>query len=140
MKLLLAADGSTFTQKALAFLAVHRELLSESDELLVLNVQPPVPGRVTTMLGSTDVAAYHSEESAAALDPARQWLDQHKLPYRCVSVVGHAVDEIIAMAAHEKVDMIVMGTHGHGWLGRALMGSIAQRVVTESDRPVLLIK
>ena len=140
MKLLLAADGSPFTQKALVFLAKHRELLSGADELVVLNVQPPVPGRVTTMLGSADVAAYHLEESAAVLDPARQWLDQQKQPYRCESVVGHAVEEILAAAVRENVDMVVMGTHGHGWLGRALMGSIAQRVVAESDRPVLLVK
>ncbi len=140
MKLLLAADGSPFTQKALVFLAAHRELLSAGEKLLVLNVQPPVPGRVTTMLGSADVAAYHLEEAAAVLEPARQWLDQHGVSHRSMSVVGHAVDEIIAAAAREEVDMIVMGTHGHGWLGRALVGSIAQRVISESDRPVLLVK
>ena len=36
--------------------------------------------------------------------------------------------------------MVVMGTHGHGLLGRALMGSIAQRVITDCDVPVLLVK
>jgi nucleotide-binding universal stress UspA family protein len=36
--------------------------------------------------------------------------------------------------------MVVMGTHGHGLLGRALMGSVAQRVVTESTVPVLLVR
>jgi nucleotide-binding universal stress UspA family protein len=33
-----------------------------------------------------------------------------------------------------------MGTHGHGVLGRILMGSVAQRVVAESDLPVLLVR
>ena len=140
MRLLLAVDGSSFTQKALVFLAAHPELLSAGEELVLLNVQPPVPGRVITMLGSADVAAYHLEEAAGVLDPAHQWLDQQGLPHRSVSVVGHAVDEIVAAAARENVDMIVMGTHGLGWLGRALVGSIAQRVISESDRPVLLVK
>ena len=36
--------------------------------------------------------------------------------------------------------MIVMGTHGHGVIGRALMGSVAQNVVSECDMPVLLVK
>jgi nucleotide-binding universal stress UspA family protein len=33
-----------------------------------------------------------------------------------------------------------MGTRGHGIIGRALMGSVAQRVVTECEIPVLLVK
>ena len=140
MKLLLAADGSLFTRKVLVFLSAHRELLAGGDELVVLNVQPNVSGRVSNMLGATDVAAYHSEEAAAVLDPVRHWLDQANLPHRCVSVIGDAVEEIIAAADRERVGMIVMGTHGNGWLGRALMGSIAQRVVTESECPVLLVK
>ncbi|HZN46158.1 MAG TPA: universal stress protein [Ramlibacter sp.] len=36
--------------------------------------------------------------------------------------------------------MIMMGTHGHGILGRALLGSVAQNVITECDIPVLLVK
>lgn len=44
-------------------------------------------------------------------------------------------------AAHrEKAHLIVMGTHGHGLLGRVLMGSVAQRVVADCDVPVLLVK
>jgi nucleotide-binding universal stress UspA family protein len=34
----------------------------------------------------------------------------------------------------------MMGTHGHGLLGRALMGSVAQNVLSECDMPVLLVK
>ena len=140
MKLLLAADGSPFTQKALNFLLGRRELLANGDEWVVLNVQAPVPGRVSSMLGSNDVTAYHLEQSAAVLDPVSARLSQAGVPHRCVSAVGNAVEEIIALAEREHADMIVMGTHGHGWLGRALMGSIAQRVVTDSDCPVLLVK
>ena len=42
MKILFAADGSTFTKKALAFLVTHEGLSGPNDELIVLNVQPPV--------------------------------------------------------------------------------------------------
>ena len=44
------------------------------------------------------------------------------------------------IAQRDKVQQIVMGTHGRGVLGRALMGSVAQRVVTGSPVPVLLVK
>jgi nucleotide-binding universal stress UspA family protein len=140
MKVLLAADGSKYTKKALAFLVTHENFINSIDELLVLNVQPQVPGRVKTMLGSAEVAAYHREEGDKVLEPIRNFLDQHALAYRCVSVVGQPVAEILKMAAKEKSHLLVMGTRGHGLIGRALMGSVAQRVVTDSDIPVLLVK
>ena len=36
MKILLAADGSTYTRKALDFIVKHRELLDAQTELLVM--------------------------------------------------------------------------------------------------------
>jgi nucleotide-binding universal stress UspA family protein len=140
MRALLAADGSKYTKKALAFLVNHESLVNAKDQLYVLNVQLPVPGRVKSLLGSAEVAAYHREEGEKVLDPIKKFLDRHGLNYRCVSVVGHPVEEILKAATKEKSHMIVMGTRGHGLMGRALMGSIAQRVVSDSDIPVLLVK
>ena len=140
MKVLLAADGSKYTKKALAFLVTHESLVNSKDELFVLNVQLPVPGRVKTMLGSAEVAAYHREEGDKVLDPIRKFLDKHALKYSCLSVVGNPVEEILKAAAKEKSHLLVMGTHGHGLIGRLVMGSIAQRVVSDCDIPVLLVK
>ena len=140
MKIFLAADGSKFTKKALAFLVNHEGLVSSDDDLFVLNVQLPVPLRVKRILGSLEVASYHREEGAKVLDPIKKFLDRHALNYRCASVVGLPYEEILKAAAKEKSDLIVMGTRGHGLIGRALIGSIALRVVAECDLPVLLVK
>ena len=140
MKVLLAADGSEFTRKAMQFLVLNPELFSGGGELLVMNVQPTVHGPVITMLGSADVALFHAEEFAKVLDPVEQFLGENNIKYRCLKVVGAAVDEIIATAEREQASMIVMGTQGLGWLGRALLGSVAQRVVTGTYIPVLLVK
>jgi nucleotide-binding universal stress UspA family protein len=140
MKVLLAADGSKYTKKALAFLVNHESLVSTNDELLVINVQAPVPNRVQRMLGSAEVAAYHLEEADKVLNPIKKFLDKHALNYRCLPVVGHPAEEILKAAAKEKSHLIVMGTRGHGLIGRALIGSIAQRVMTDCDIPVLLVK
>ena len=140
MKILFAADGSKYTKKALAFLVTHESLTGPEDEIVVLNVQPPVPGRVKTMLGSATVSAYHADESKKVIDPIERFLKRHKLQYRSLSVVGSPAVEVVRVAKREKVHMVVMGTHGHGILGRALMGSVAQRVVTDSEVPVLLVK
>ncbi len=140
MKDLLAADGSKFTKKALAFLVTHDSLVGAEDELYVLNVQVPVPGRVNAMLGAAEVAGFHREEADKVLDPIKRFLDRHALSDRCHSVVGAPVAEILKAVKREGAHLIVMGTHGHGLIGRALMGSIAQRVVAECDVPALLVK
>ena len=140
MKVLFAADGSKYTKKALAFLVTHESLTGPEDELVVLNVQPPVPPRVKTMVGSATVNAYHADEAKKVLDPIERFLKRHKLQFRTSWVVGTPPAEVVRAAKNEKAHMIVMGTHGHGLLGRAVMGSVAQRVVTDSDVPVLLVK
>ncbi|MGC1174703.1 universal stress protein [Polaromonas sp.] len=140
MKVLFAADGSKYTKKALAFLVTHESLAGPDDEVVVLNVQAPVPGRVRAMLGSAEVAAFHAEESQKVLALIERFLKRHKIAFKTLAVVGSPTVEILRAAKREKAHMIVMGTHGHGLLGRAVMGSVAQRVVTDSDIPVLLVK
>ena len=140
MKILLAADGSKFTKKALAFLVAHETLCGPEDELLVLTVQPPVPPRVKTMLGAAAVRDYHRDEARKVLDPIERFLGRHQVPFRTSWVVGTPAVEVLAAAKKDKSHLIVMGTHGHGLIGRALMGSVAQRVVTGCDVPVVLVK
>ncbi len=140
MKILFAADGSKYTKKALAFLVTHESLAGPDGEVVVLNVQAPVPGRVRSMLGAAEVAAYHAEESQKVLAPIERFLKRHKIAFKTAGVVGAPTAEILRATKREKAHMIVMGTHGHGLLGRAVMGSVAQRVVTDADVPVLLVK
>ena len=140
MKMLLAADGSKYTKKALAFLATHERLAGPDDELVVLHVQSPVPPRVKTMLGAGIVNDYHRDEAQSVLEPIERFLKRHTIPFRTTWVVGSPSREVLRAAKKEKAHMIVMGTHGHGLISRALMGSVAQRVVTDSEIPVLLVK
>jgi len=140
MKILFPADGSQYTKKALAFLVTHEGLAGPGGEVVVLNVQAPVPGRVKTMLGSAEVAAYHAEESQKVLAGIERFLKRHKIAFKTLSAVGSPTAEILRTAKREKAHLIVMGTHGHGLFGRAVMGSVAQRVVADCDIPVLLVK
>ena len=140
MKIVLAADGSSYTKKALAFLVTHEELAGGDGHLVVVNVQPAVPPRVKSMLGATAVNEYHADESAKVLKPIEKFLQRHDLGYTTRWSVGNPGQEIVKIAKKEKAHLIVMGTHGHGLLGRALMGSVAQNVMTECEIPVLLVK
>ena len=55
-------------------------------------------------------------------------------------VVGYAAEEILSLAENEDADLIVMGTHGRKGIDRILFGSVAEKVVKNSTRPVLTIR
>ena len=140
MKMLFAADGSAFTKKALTFLVKNKNLLGPGDELVVLNVQDAISLQIERRLGSEEIAAYQTKQADLVLQPIKKFLDKHAVNYRCVMVAGSAASQIIEASKREKVQMIVMGTHGHGLLSRMFMGSVAQRVLADSEIPTLLVK
>ena len=53
---------------------------------------------------------------------------------------GNAVEEILEQAEKRNCDLIVMGTHGHGILEEAILGSTARRVIRRSKKPVLVVR
>ena len=140
MKILLAADGSSYTKKALAWLVTNRPGGDEDVDILAVNVQPAMSPRVKTMVGAAALNAYHREEAEKVLEPIARFLQRHDLAFKTRWVVGNAGPELVKAAKREKAHLIVMGTHGHGLIGRALMGSVAQNVVADCDIPVLLVK
>ncbi len=139
MKILFAADGSKYTKKALAFLVTH-EALAGDGELVVLNVQPVMPPRVKAMVGAAAVQSYQKDEADKVLKSIEKFLARHDIKFKCTWSVGVPGQEIVRAAKREKANLICMGTHGHGILGRALLGSVAQHVVTDCEVPVLLVK
>ncbi len=54
--------------------------------------------------------------------------------------VGRADELIVAVAEQDSHDLVVMGSHGRSGLRRALMGSVAERVVRTAPCPVLTIR
>lgn len=64
----------------------------------------------------------------------------------CVNLVsevivkeGHATEEILNTADAKKCDVIVLGTHGKGWLKHAFLGSVASTVLGKTRKPVFII-
>jgi nucleotide-binding universal stress UspA family protein len=53
---------------------------------------------------------------------------------------GVAYQEIVALAVDERADLIVIGTHGRGGIDRALLGSVADRVIRLAPCPVLTMR
>jgi nucleotide-binding universal stress UspA family protein len=53
---------------------------------------------------------------------------------------GHVAEVVLAVAAGERADMILMGTHGRTGLARATMGSIAEDIVRHAEVPVITVR
>ncbi|RJP68526.1 MAG: universal stress protein [Candidatus Abyssobacteria bacterium SURF_17] len=53
---------------------------------------------------------------------------------------GRPFIEIIQMARDEKIDLIVIATHGRGGLEHVVFGSVAEKVVRKAPCPVLSIR
>ncbi len=53
--------------------------------------------------------------------------------------VGHAVEEILNTTDEEECDVIVLGTHGKGWLRQAFLESVARSVLERTRKPVFII-
>ena len=140
MEILLAVDGSAYTQKMLAYLTSHQEMLGTGHEYTIITVQPLLPPRARAALGKEVVEQYYDEESAKILQPVLEFLKGRGVEAQSIAKVGPIADTIIHAAQDGKFDLIAMGTHGHGALGRLVMGSVSSQVLAGCTIPVLLIR
>jgi len=53
--------------------------------------------------------------------------------------LGHPVEEILKVADEEECDVIVLGTHGKGFLRQTFLGSVAGSVLERTRKPVFII-
>ena len=61
------------------------------------------------------------------------------IPYHTLLRDGRPADAILDVAGEEQVDLIVMGTRGHGGFTELLMGSVAHAVSHHANVPVVMI-
>jgi len=52
---------------------------------------------------------------------------------------GYPAEEILKQADRLNCDVIIMGTHGKGWATHAFLGSVAERVLRRTRKPVFII-
>ena len=52
---------------------------------------------------------------------------------------GHPVEEILRAAEEEDCGMIVLGTHGKGFLKQTFLGSVARSVLDRAKNPVFIV-
>ncbi len=123
-RLLIASDGSSYSDAA----------LMEATAMAA---------RAGSELLGVAVAREEGEisETREILQRMLTAANREGVSFQGISPQGLAADEGIIQAALEnRVDLIIMGSHGRTGLKRLLMGSVTERVIGQAPCPVLVVK
>jgi len=120
---------------------VARRVAAGGGELVLTHVlsEGPLFGESLT----TNVRRVYDEARKWADAALEEWVAKARaegLQARTALRSGVAYKEIVALATDERADLIVIGTHGRGGLDRALLGSVADRVVRLAPCAVLTVR
>lgn len=111
-------------------------------ELTLLHVAAPEPDFVGYDVGPQSVRDSRARElrhEHRGLQARAEALTESGLPTTALLVAGSTVDTILHEADRFDSRLIVIGSHGHGAVYQALVGSVSAGVVKASRRPVLII-
>jgi nucleotide-binding universal stress UspA family protein len=138
-RILIPVDGSEYALRAVQYAsAIVKGGIAA--ELHLLNVQEHLDGRVQAFLSLEKIKAIEAKEADRILQPARQILDDGRIPYIASMRIGRVAKSIVDYVQDEKCDGIIMGTHGRGVLGNLILGSVMNKVIHLVHVPVTLIR
>lgn len=141
LKILLPVDGSENAMRAVRHVIGHRSWYREDPNVHLLNVQLPVAsGAVKMFIAQSQLNDFYRDEALSVLKTPRTELQSAGIVPEHHIGVGEFGSTIAEFCRQLACDLIVMGTHGHGALAGALLGSVAAKVVHLSPVPVMLVK
>lgn len=128
MKILVPLDKSPLDAAVLPYAGKLGKRLRAS--LALLHVVTPIrsllPGAVREAQSYVQIVADELREKGVNADP--------------YYAHGESADMILQVAAEMEADMIVMATHGRRGMGKLVLGSVAEVVVSAATVPVLLLR
>ncbi len=139
-KILVPLDGSEIAEKAFDQAEKLAKVLES--EIVLFQVVPFMPIYGSPELITPLIIDEKQKELAEKyLTDLAESLKMKGFKVRAVVRTGQQVAaEIIDFAKGEGVDLIVMCTHGRSGISRWVLGSIALKVLTRAETPILLIR
>jgi nucleotide-binding universal stress UspA family protein len=138
-RILIATDGSPASVEA-----VHFGLELAADEGAAVVFVHVVPALDVLPTGAYVVGAAVRHEPLpadyATLEEAELLAAEHGVEATGKLLRGNAADEIVAYADSLGADMIVIGSRGRGSFASTVLGSVSRAVLTETRRPVLVVR
>ena len=144
-KILVATDGSTLSKKAITNAIALAEIHGAS--LIAVKVIPRFTqtyfeGSIPVNMGEVDkIEKSWSDHAHTQLDKVAKDAKAKQVASKTVVVKSDSVsDALVATAKKNKVDLIVMASHGRKGIKRLLLGSETQQVLTHTTIPVLVVR
>jgi nucleotide-binding universal stress UspA family protein len=135
-KILVPLDGSELAEVALPY---AEELAGKlGSEVILLHVCESAEAQYHHMH-----QLYIQKMVAATKRGAKKYLekpDAEAIKVRSAILDGHPAEQIVDFAEEQGIDLIVIATHGWSGIRRWVMGSVADKVVRATKRPVALIR
>ncbi len=141
-RILVPLDGSQFAEAALKDVRTVVEG-RKVDKVFLVRVVEPLIIDVKDYLGAERMREAEDRLEASAksyLEGVAAGLRKEGIPVETRLVVdGEPAEKILDTAGEEKVELIVMSTHGRTGFKRWVFGSVANRVLVHSSVPVLMV-
>lgn len=113
-----------------------------SCKLFLLHVAAPDPDFVGYSVGPQHERDWRSltlHKEHSYIQTKAKKLENEGIRVTPLLVQGVAVDKILNKTDKFDIDMVVMGTHGHGVLHSVFVGSVSKGVIKHTKCPVLLV-
>lgn len=144
----IAVDGSKYGMAAVNHVLKAIDFFGKGAQFYLINVvndyagavMPDMAGMALPALSESEVLELQKKEFAETVDPLRPLFEKAGLKPTEVCLVGNPSDEIAAFAKKNKLDLIVMGSHGYTRFKSAIMGSTATHIAAEGNVPLLIIR
>lgn len=140
---LIAFDGSENAMRAID--EIVDTLDTSKLHVHLLNVCEPVQMNEVVfnedpLLDILSIKKAREEAGMALLTPAKARLESAGIPFDVHVRTGNPAEVIIDLSREYHCDLIVMGTRGMGTIKNLLLGSVANKVIHLTEKPLLLVK
>ncbi len=139
-KILLATDGSEYSQHAARLLA--RLPHPGKIDVIVASVvnTPRVYSDGSQSLWLKDYLKEREDEAARSFREVQELFDGANADLTHVVTHGGVGATIVELAQQQKVDLVVVGARGHSNIERILLGSVSDYVATHAHCSVLVVR
>ena len=141
MKIMIAVDDSQHSRRAVEF--VTRTRWPAGSRMIVVSVVVAFPTGAFVESGAAVDAGFTATLvplAQAAIERAEGMLREAGLCAEGRVLVGDPRDALVLAAKEERVELLVLGSHGRTGLTRLLLGSVSSHAVNHAPCSVLVVK